>query len=86
MVFIVLISWIFFHLIAGSRTDDYLEQISVNAGETASFICDLPEKYANQRVGSPSSTIDQFFGQSISIIKMITSSFHLGNLSNIRLE
>ncbi|UJR20611.1 hypothetical protein I4U23_023736 [Adineta vaga] len=30
-------------------TDDYLENISVNTGETATFICDLPERYSNRR-------------------------------------
>lgn len=35
-----------------SLIDDYSENISVNAGETATFICDLPEKYSNKRVSS----------------------------------
>ena len=33
-------------------TDDYLENLSVNTGETATFICDLPEKYSNKKVSS----------------------------------
>lgn len=30
--------------------DDYLENLSVNTGETAIFICDLPERYSNKPV------------------------------------
>ncbi|CAF2496402.1 unnamed protein product [Rotaria sp. Silwood2] len=30
--------------------DDYLENLSVNTGETATFICDLPERYSNKPV------------------------------------
>ncbi|CAF0715492.1 unnamed protein product [Adineta steineri] len=30
-------------------SDDYLENLSVNTGETATFICDLPEKYSNKQ-------------------------------------
>ncbi|CAF1248503.1 unnamed protein product [Rotaria sordida] len=30
-------------------SDDYLENLSVNTGETATFICDLPEKYSNKK-------------------------------------
>ncbi|CAF1446344.1 unnamed protein product [Rotaria sordida] len=30
--------------------DDYLENLSVNTGETATFICDLPERYSNKLV------------------------------------
>jgi hypothetical protein len=33
-------------------SDDYLENLSVNTGETATFICDLPEKYSNKQVSS----------------------------------
>lgn len=36
----------------GNTSDDYLEHISVNAGEPATLICDLPEKYSNKRVSS----------------------------------
>ena len=31
-------------------SDDYTEHISVNTGETATFICDLPERYSNKPV------------------------------------
>lgn len=34
------------------RSDDPIETISVNAGEIATFICDLPEKFSNKRVSS----------------------------------
>jgi hypothetical protein len=30
--------------------DDYLENLSINTGETATFICDLPERYSNKPV------------------------------------
>jgi hypothetical protein len=30
--------------------DDYLENISINTGETATFICDLPERFSNKQV------------------------------------
>ncbi|CAF0963522.1 unnamed protein product [Rotaria sp. Silwood1] len=30
--------------------DDYLENLSVNTGETATFICDLPERYSHKPV------------------------------------
>ncbi|CAF4973421.1 unnamed protein product, partial [Rotaria sp. Silwood1] len=30
--------------------DDYLENLSVNTGETATFICDLPERYSSKPV------------------------------------
>ena len=33
-------------------SDDNLENISVNTGETATFICDLPERYSNKAVSS----------------------------------
>ena len=31
--------------------DDSLEHVSVNTGETATFICDLPERFSNKQVG-----------------------------------
>ncbi|CAF1186067.1 unnamed protein product, partial [Adineta ricciae] len=30
-------------------SDDSSETVSVNTGETATFICDLPERYSNRR-------------------------------------
>jgi hypothetical protein len=30
--------------------DDYPENLSVNTGESATFICDLPERYSNKPV------------------------------------
>ncbi len=30
--------------------DDYSENLSINTGETATFICDLPERYSNKPV------------------------------------
>ena len=52
MVSIVLTTFIF--LISSSQviSDDYLENVSVNTGETATLICDLPERYSNKRVSS----------------------------------
>jgi hypothetical protein len=53
MVSIIIIS---FSLLLSSSiilSDDYLENLSVNTGETATFICDLPEKYSNKQVNSP---------------------------------
>ena len=38
--------------INGIRSDDPVETVAVNAGEPATFICDLPEKYSNKRVSS----------------------------------
>ncbi len=68
-------------------SDDYLENLSVNTGETATFICDLPEKYSNKHVSSH-AIYHLFFSLSIkkkkiSIINMITwSSLHLGNIED----
>jgi hypothetical protein len=52
MVSILIIS---FSLLLSSSiilSDDYLENLSVNTGETATFICDLPEKYSNKQVST----------------------------------
>lgn len=56
MVSILIISFnfLFLFLLFPSiiLSDDNLENISVNTGETATFICDLPEKYSNKQVSS----------------------------------
>jgi hypothetical protein len=46
-------------------SDDYLENLSVNTGETATFICDLPEKYSNKHVSSHAIYHLFFFSLSI---------------------
>ena len=42
-------------------SDDYLENLAVNTGETATFTCDLPEKYSNKQVSSPTTDHPRFF-------------------------
>jgi hypothetical protein len=59
-------------------SDDYLENLSVNTGETATFICDLPEKYSSKQVSSHVSFI--IFLLFDNKISMITSYSHLGNI------
>jgi Na+/melibiose symporter-like transporter len=52
MIFIYIISFGLLFSSSFILSDDYLENISVNTGETATFICDLPEKYSNKQVRS----------------------------------
>jgi len=50
MVSILIIS---FSLLLSSLmilSDDNLENLSVNTGESVTLICDLPEKYSNKQV------------------------------------
>ncbi|UJR29045.1 hypothetical protein I4U23_010260 [Adineta vaga] len=49
MISIYLISFIFCLTLSRIASDDYLENLSVNTGETATLICDLPEKYSNKQ-------------------------------------
>jgi len=78
MVSILIIS---FSLLLSSSiilSDDYLENLSVNTGESVTFICDLPEKYSNKQVSSHAiyhRFLFFFFfdKKKISIINMITS-------------
>jgi len=52
MVSILIIS---FSLLLSSLiilSDDSLENLAINTGETATFTCDLPEKYSNKHVSS----------------------------------
>lgn len=39
-----------------NSSDDSFEILSVNTGEIATFLCDLPERYSNQPVSSSSSS------------------------------
>jgi len=48
MIISVLIYSFFFTLI--TSFDDSMEHLSINTGETATFICDLPEQYSNKPV------------------------------------
>jgi hypothetical protein len=63
MVSIIIIS---FSLLLSSSiilSDDYLENLSVNTGEAATFICDLPEKYSNKQVSAHAIYHLLFFGK-----------------------
>jgi hypothetical protein len=52
MIFIYILSFGLLFSSSFILSDDYLENLSVNTGETATFICDLPEKYSNKQVRS----------------------------------
>jgi hypothetical protein len=75
MISILIIS---FSLLLSSSiilSDDYSENLSVNTGESVTFICDLPEKYSNKQVSSH-AIYHLLFSfdkkKEISIINMIT--------------
>jgi hypothetical protein len=44
-----------------SSLDESIENISINTGETATFICDLPERYSNQAVSLNDGTIKSIY-------------------------
>ncbi len=50
MIFSVIILIFLLFPLSIRSSDDYSENISVNTGETATFICDLPERYSNKPV------------------------------------
>ncbi len=51
--------------------DDYSENLSINTGETATFICDLPERYSNKPVSFH-----------LSSQKIWLHHIHLGNINS----
>jgi hypothetical protein len=50
MILSVIISFLIIFSSSIFSFDDYSENVSVNTGETAIFICDLPERYSNKPV------------------------------------
>lgn len=50
MILRIIISILLLLLSTISSSDDYLGNISINTGEKATFICDLPERYSNKPV------------------------------------
>ena len=60
MISIGSLCFILFISLSSIVADENLEHLSVNTGERVTFICDLPEKYSNQRVSSLTMVDDRF--------------------------